>query len=98
MLHKLQGLDRIVKLYDYENVVDEAEELLYGMEVWVGGKEEGQAREEARPGRGPGQARQTIVRIWSFLKGHFFYKMSLWRHRLDKKPTKKKFQDFFPSL
>ena len=29
MLHKLQGLDRIVKLYDYENVVDEAEELLY---------------------------------------------------------------------
>merc|ERR1719221_189306 len=29
MLHKLQGLDRIIKLFDYENVADEAEELLY---------------------------------------------------------------------
>ena len=29
MLKNLQGQDRIVKLYDYENVVDEAEELLY---------------------------------------------------------------------
>lgn len=29
MLKNLQGYDRIVKLYDYENVVDDTEELLY---------------------------------------------------------------------
>ena len=29
MLRKLQGQDRIIKLYDYENVVDETDELLY---------------------------------------------------------------------
>ena len=29
MLDRLQGQDRIIKLYDYENVVDENDELLY---------------------------------------------------------------------